>query len=37
MRTRIECDRCFGRAIFIGADGSWRCVVCTPYKDEDED
>ena len=27
-----KCDRCDGRAIFIGADGSWRCVVCSPKE-----
>ena len=27
-----KCDRCNGRAIFIGADGSWRCVICTPKE-----
>jgi len=26
MRNKTTCDRCDGRAIFIGADGSWRCV-----------
>ena len=27
-----KCDRCNGRAIFIGADGSWRCVICDPKE-----
>jgi len=27
-----KCDRCDGRAIIIGADGSWRCVVCSPKE-----
>jgi len=27
-----KCDRCEGRAIFIGADGSWRCVRCSPKE-----
>ena len=34
MIKRTTCDRCDGRAIFIGADGSWRCVICNP-KDYD--
>ena len=27
-----RCERCDGRAILIGADGSWRCVVCDPKE-----
>ena len=27
-----RCERCDGRAIVIGADGSWRCVICDPKK-----
>mgnify|MGYP003134335502 FL=1 len=27
-----RCDRCGGRAIIIGADGSWRCVICSPKE-----
>jgi len=27
-----RCERCDGRAIIIGADGSWRCVICDPKK-----
>ena len=27
-----RCERCDGRAILIGADGSWRCVICDPKK-----
>jgi len=32
--TYSECNRCFGRAFFIGIDGRRRCVVCSPYKEE---
>ena len=27
-----RCERCDGRAILIGADGSWRCVICSPKE-----
>ena len=27
-----RCERCDGRAILIGADGSWRCVICDPKE-----
>jgi len=29
-----RCERCNGRAIFIGFGGEWRCVICNPkvYK-----
>ena len=27
-----KCERCDGRAIIIGADGSWRCVICSPKE-----
>ena len=27
-----QCDRCGGKAIFIGYDGEWRCVRCTPKE-----
>ena len=30
--SRTRCDRCGGKAIFIGSDGSWRCVVCNPKE-----
>jgi hypothetical protein len=32
--TITECPRCFGRALFYGADGKSRCVVCNPYKED---
>jgi hypothetical protein len=30
--SRLRCDRCQGKAIFIGNDGAWRCVVCNPKE-----
>ena len=27
-----QCDRCFGRAIVIDAQGNWRCVNCSPKE-----
>jgi len=30
-----ECPRCFGKALFYGADGKSRCVVCFPYKEDE--
>jgi len=33
--SKFSCERCFGRAIFVGADGKARCVVCQP-KSNDE-
>ena len=32
MINKTTCDRCDGRAIVIGADGSWRCVICSPKE-----
>jgi len=33
--TLTRCERCYGRAIFIGYDGEWRCVRCNPKKNYD--
>ena len=30
--SRTRCDRCGGRAIFISANGDWRCVICSPKE-----
>ena len=27
-----KCERCDGRAIIYGIDGSWRCVICDPKE-----
>ena len=30
-----KCERCNGRAIFIGFNGEWRCVKCDPKEKYD--
>ena len=27
-----RCERCDGKAIVYGIDGSWRCVICDPKE-----